>query len=260
MAKRKTDQPLLPLILSVKAANWRMNDQDQDHADREFQKIREKALQRDGYRCRFCNFFSRKFQEVHHKDDDHHNNTLDNLVTACFMCHSVQHIGLSGHMKESVLIWLPEISQAALNHLIRSCIVARFTCTETPLSPPGTPPNRKIAPYADGGEILSAAESVMAALQDRSAEAAKLIGTSDPKELGSILQDIAIQRPDIYETRGEILNGIRLMNLGKKMSNDKDVLVEHVRAWIDPKTNGPYSSGLKADSWSEIMRDVLGIS
>lgn len=100
----------------------------------------------------------------------------------------------------------------------------------------------------------------MAALQDRSAEAAKLIGTSDPKELGSILQDIAIQRPDIYETRGEILNGIRLMNLGKKMSNDKDILVEHVRAWIDPKTNGPYSSGLKADSWSEIMRDVLGIS
>lgn len=57
---------------------------------------REKALERDGYKCVLCG--SDHLLQVHHKDEmgrstpkELRNNSLDNLITLCASCHIKQH-------------------------------------------------------------------------------------------------------------------------------------------------------------------------
>lgn len=77
-------------------AGWRRDDWMAADADAEFKLVRQKVLERDEHTCRFCGFRAPKWQEVHHLDDNHHNNDPDNLVTACMFCHMVHHLGLAG--------------------------------------------------------------------------------------------------------------------------------------------------------------------
>ena len=62
-------------------------------------------------------------QDVHHVDDDHTNNQLNNLVTADPLCHGVNHIGQVGLSGDGRIIYLPEVNQRDLNHLQRTCFV-----------------------------------------------------------------------------------------------------------------------------------------
>ena len=82
-------------VLSVKRKQWRMeqSEHDRNEADAVFQEVRKKVLDRDGRRCWFCGFTSTAHQEVHHLDDDHTNNRLDNLVTICNIDHLCFHLG-----------------------------------------------------------------------------------------------------------------------------------------------------------------------
>ena len=109
---------LRPLKLAVKRSAWRpAGHYESTHGD--WGRVREQILSRDRYTCVYCGFSSEKYQEVHHLDGDHDNNIPENLVTACSFCHATQHIGLCGKEGRGKLIWLPEMSQAALNHAIR---------------------------------------------------------------------------------------------------------------------------------------------
>jgi len=111
----------LPLILSVKRGVWRKDDSEDsmESSDKEFQDIRKSILIRNNNTCQACGFKSGKFQEVHHKDDDHSNNDKDNLVTVCPFCHKTYHLGFCGLGGFGTLIHMPELSQAALNNIVR---------------------------------------------------------------------------------------------------------------------------------------------
>ncbi len=109
---------LKPLRLAVKRQAWRpAGHYESTHND--WSRIRTDILKRDAYSCVYCQFSCEKFQEVHHLDSDHDNNLPENLVTACALCHATQHLGLCGKEGRGLLIWLPEMSQATLNHAIR---------------------------------------------------------------------------------------------------------------------------------------------
>ena len=109
---------LQPLKLAVKRAAWRpAGHYESTHGD--WTRIREQILSRDRHTCVYCGFASEKYQDVHHLDSDHDNNIPENLVTSCMFCHATQHIGLCGKEGRGQLIWLPEMSQAALNHAVR---------------------------------------------------------------------------------------------------------------------------------------------
>jgi len=107
-------------VVGVKRLKWRMDDEHADEADTEFAKIREEMLKRDNYTCRFCGFRSSKYQEIHHFDDNHQNNTPANLVTVCTLCHQVHHIGLAGQRGGAFFALLPELSQVEVNHIARA--------------------------------------------------------------------------------------------------------------------------------------------
>lgn len=109
---------LQPLKLAVKRTAWRpAGHYESTHGD--WSRVREQILSRDRHTCVYCGFASEKYQDVHHLDGDHDNNIPENLVTACMFCHATQHIGLCGKEGRGQLIWLPEMSQASLNHAIR---------------------------------------------------------------------------------------------------------------------------------------------
>lgn len=126
-----------PLVIGVKRSTFRMHDPDADVKNADYVNARSEALQRDRWTCRWCQFASSPgekcrpgtleesgFLEMHHLDDDHGNNDLSNLATACPFCHEVHHAGNAGHLERAVLIWLPEMSHEALHRLCHASFAA----------------------------------------------------------------------------------------------------------------------------------------
>lgn len=237
----------LPLTLSVKCENWRMYDKASSEADAEFSMVRKKALERDNHTCRFCNFRATKWQEVHHANDDHADNRMDNLVTACSFCHMCQHIGLAGQNKEAVLVWLPTISQADLHHFVRTALVAQ-RCGEIIKSDPRAKTDM-IRSYREASDL---AKSVLASFRSGEAQAERRLGTSCPREIGNAM----LMLPDeAYAKRSETLSGIRLLPLGHRMQNGDNIMQKQVDSWIE--AGGPYFS-LKPNTWVGVFRSILG--
>lgn len=139
---------LYALQIGVKRTLSRINDPRADDAQAEFERVRGRIMERDRFVCRFCGIHTTPsnghpsgYFEVHHLDDDHHNNRPDNLVTACPFCHMVFTAGLRGDnlglrhggnpTDSAHLLWLPGISQNLLNRLSHVVFqVLRLTAVE----------------------------------------------------------------------------------------------------------------------------------
>jgi len=117
-----------PIVLSVKrnSGSWRGNDANIESNDDAFKAVREDILKHNRYTCKFCGFESRKYQHVHHRDNDHSNNNKGNLLVACAYCHQSHHVGFAGVGGESVLIHFSARSQVWINHLTRLYFVSQL--------------------------------------------------------------------------------------------------------------------------------------
>ena len=111
------------IVLSVKRGRFRRDDPDAESADMDFKANRPRVLARDQHTCVFCDFTADNWQDVHHRDDNHTHNDIDNLVTCCKICHACHHIWLASQNNGGVLIYLPEIEQTLLNRLVRAMFV-----------------------------------------------------------------------------------------------------------------------------------------
>lgn len=85
-----------------------------NHDETRFGGNRQKALERDGYKCVLCG--ATENLAVHHKDDsgqtDNPNHELDNLITVCNSCHTKQHnprLNTTPHVINTCLICGNEI-------------------------------------------------------------------------------------------------------------------------------------------------------
>ena len=238
---------LLPLFLSVKTQNWRMNDRNSMESDAEFQRVRKKALDRDQHTCRFCGFKNNKWQEVHHFNDDHADNRLENLVTACPYCHLCQHIGLAGANKEAILIYRPEITQVQLHHLVRTAQVAErhYDSLRNETDAAGQPkrsPNLKLA-----AEAAEMAKSLMAALKASAEGARQHLLTSDPVDLANAM---LLMPDEAYARRKDFLAGIRLLPLGVRNVGSENRMTEMVDTW---RTGGAAYSNLLPNTWKTLI-------
>jgi Restriction endonuclease len=233
VAKTK-QKPEDSFILGAKRATWRGEDEASAQADERFRAVKPKVFKRDNYKCKFCGFQSRKWQEIHHIDSDHHNHDPRNLATICSFCHMTFHIGRAGLAGEAELIWFPELSQQQVNHLARTCFVAMRT----------------------KGTTNEAGESVFSGLRIRAEEARRRLGTSDPADLGEAL--LAIDEAH-YSKRGEILDGVRLLPLGRKYVGERDIFPKMVDFWVS--RHGPFAKS-RPKQWraaaSKIMRRLPG--
>ena len=150
--------------------------------------------------CRFCAARSAKPQEPFSCLDED---------GACPLCHLVRHLERPTIDEEAVLIWLPELTQAALIAIVREAHrrLAEYGMLHLAAAGRSAAGDTRLEP--DAREALAA----IAALRGRSEEAEARLGSSSPKALAAALLQLA---PEAYAERAQRLHGLRLMPLGRE--------------------------------------------
>lgn len=228
----------LPLALAADPSRWR---QDPPRVE---QGVADQVFGRDGHACRFCGFQAAGRQEVVRLDAGLSEiaqlprksfgfccetaglrrfargcPALADLLTACPLCHDCRHLGRDGVEQGFAVIWLPEASQAVLNHLVRAVHVV--------LHEHGEPPHMAERPANDTPALRSAFNSYRA-LAGRMAQARSRIGTTSPRELGEAL----IGLPPAARAKGaELTGGLRLLSRGRLFRDGEDVYPDLLDAW-----------------------------
>jgi intracellular multiplication protein IcmJ len=131
---------------------------------------------------------------------------------SCAPCSLVRHLERKTIAEEAVLIWLPDLSQAALNALANG--VHRRLAAEGALYLAASPF------VASSSERPNPALEAIRAIEMRRADAETLFGTSSPRVLGQALMRA---KPDLYAQRATRLGGLRLWSLGKFFVDGEDV-------------------------------------
>ena len=205
---------LLPLVPSAHLSAW-IPDADTEGV----REAHHATLLRDEYTCRFCGFQALDRQDVVPVEGNPINQTADKLVTSCVLCATVQQLGRPTAAQEAVLIWLPQMSQAVLNNMVRGIHLSLRLEGQSPLL--GNRPTKDTP-------LVRAAWRAYDALAARQPDADLHIGTVSPVELAAALLDMA---PASYARRGDMLGGIRVLHRGQHFRNGTDVYPEILKSW-----------------------------
>jgi hypothetical protein len=132
--------------------------------------------------------------------------------SSCIPCSLVRHLERETIAEEAVLIWLPDLSQAALSALAN--VVHKRLAAEGALY-------LAASPFAvTWSETPNPALEAIRAIEMRRAEAETRFGTSSPRVLGEALMRA---RPNLYADRARRLGGLRLWSRGKFFVDGEDV-------------------------------------
>ncbi len=197
-------------------------------------ELKKTIFQRDDNTCQCCGFKAEKYQEIHYIDNNPKNLDSDNLATLCIFCHQCFNLEQATAMRSGVLVWLPEISQIDLHHVMRAVYVARIS----------------------QGPMAEAARVTLDTLMGRREEVRRRIQTDDPLVLSVVLKDFLTGR--YYEERTERLKGIRLLPLDRRLIKESDLEFNQfpqILAYWRSK-DGPF--GDRAPTlWTNIYKNVL---
>jgi hypothetical protein len=145
-----------------------------------------------------------------------------NAPPACVLCQLVRHLDRPRIDDEALLIWLPEMSQPALNMLMRS-IQSRLRALGERLDLEGVP-----ALDTEDRPWLYHAQRVLIARREA---AAGRLGSDRPSELADALLRLA---PAVYARRTQLLAGVRLLPSGRFFDGEIDILPTIVDSWRSP--------------------------
>lgn len=187
----------------------------------------EKTLRRDDFTCRFCGFRSEQYQRVVPWEGAGD----PPFATACHFCEQCVMLERAGLMGAGALVWLPEISQAELNHILRAIYVARAGKTE----------------------LAPAATRAFDALMARRTDAKKRLGSDDPLLLATVMHESLTD--DEYESAAQKLEGVRLLPFDKHLvrtqKGDINQFPQIVKYWRS--ASGPYAQ-LPVEQWAEMFK------
>ena len=190
----------------------------------------QKTLDKDDNTCRFCGFSSSKFQRVISYNDDKDKSVL---VTSCIFCEQVANLDRGAVTGAGILIWLPEIPQTNLNHIVRAIYMTREA----------------------GGAMAELANRAMDALMARRAEAKKRLGSDDPLLLATVLCESL--SPAENRKSAAKLNGLRLLPADKYLirtgQGADNLLPDMLKFWASD--SGPFSR-MPSDTWEKMFREV----
>lgn len=200
---------LLPLLLSAHPSAWTAvagHPQGQERTN-------------ETTHCRFCGLVAAERFEPFHCNGDHDDDTAENIVPACPLCHLVQHPDRPRIEDEATLIWMPEMSQAVLNRLVRG-IHLTLHATDESLDMGRAPRGRSPGPIA--------AFRAYRSLHKRAAPALDRLGTNSFALLGVALLHMTAAQ---YAQRGDLLAGLRLLPLGRLFVDQTDIYPDILTAW-----------------------------
>jgi intracellular multiplication protein IcmJ len=150
----------------------------------------EDVWREDDFVCQFCGFRAEKYQRI---VAGNWAGQQRSALTACIFCEQCFALETVGVVGAGYLVWLPEISQAELNHLCRAIYLAR----------------------GQSDDLAARAQTALDALMARRGEAKKRLGSDEPLLLGTALLENL--EPEEYAARGKKLNGIRLLPLNRRL-------------------------------------------
>jgi intracellular multiplication protein IcmJ len=230
---------LLPITLGVKrhadAQGSGGGKKRKPLSKSQLSKIIQETLRKDSFTCRYCGFSSKQFQKAIPKDWAVSDPRDGEMVTACIFCEQCFSLEGVGPMGSGTLIWLPEISQAHLNHIMRAIYAARAQIDVAPET------------------IKDCADRAFDVLFNRRGEAKRRIGTDDPMVLAAALLENAGDKS--YKDRAAKLEGVRLMPLDKRMvpnaqGAETDQFPAIITYWVSP--DGPFGK-LPPEKWADLL-------
>lgn len=195
----------------------------------------KQVLERDGNACVYCGFVAKKYQLVRAKPGVSNPSGAADHITTCIFCEQCLHVDDVPHMKSGVLIWLPELSQADLNHLVRAIYVARIS----------------------QGGIADTARRMLDVLLSRREQVLKRIRTDDPAVLASVLRDFISARA--YNDREAKLEGVRLLPLDRRMVREGELEFNQfpqILAYWRSK-DGPFGQ-MMPNTWGGLYTQLKG--
>ena len=133
---------------------------------------------------------------------------------SCVQCHLVLNLDRPSIDDEAILSWVPEISQAALNIIVRELHCQLHARRTSFVSRPG-------------------AHFVTRIFNDRARVANDVLGTSRPSELA---QSLSLMRPASYTERHRLLGGIRVLAVGRFFVEQEDIYPEILDEWCGSPT------------------------
>ncbi len=220
---------LFPIALGVRRKSGTESSVSAQ-APRLDKKKAEKTLRRDDFTCRFCGFRAEQYQRIVtcEKAGD------PPFATACGFCEQCLTLDRTGLSGAGILIWLPEISQVQLNHIMRAAYVAR----------------------AAKGDIGAAGSRVADALMTRRTDAKKRLGSDDPLLLATVLHESL--GDDEYNDAATKLEGVRLFPLDKHLvrttKGDVNQFPQMVKYWCSP--SGPFAR-MPVEQWSDLFKKAM---
>lgn len=205
----------------------------------EFNAFKQSVLERDGHACALCSFESKKYQDVAPKPGVSADQALklqaNDWRTLCQFCHQATDVGVAASMGSGVLLWLPEIPQAELNHMARAVYVARVS----------------------QGPLADASRRIMEALMKRREACKQRIGTDDPVLLTTVMSDyLEDKHRDAVPKK---LEGVRLFPLDRRMIQEGEVSFNQfpqILAYWRSK-EGPFGAHLPGQ-WIEHYLSLTG--
>jgi intracellular multiplication protein IcmJ len=155
-------------------------------------------------------------------------------ATTCIFCEQCLHLERAAVTGAGLLLWLPEISQADLNHLARAIYVARL----------------------DQGPMAELATRALDALTQRRSDAKKRLGSDDPMLLATILRE-SLNDNEI-KVASKKLDGIRLLPSDKYMvrgaHGDSNRFPQIAKYWVS--ASGPFGAW-PASKWHDMLQQAL---
>jgi len=216
----------LPIILGISTSS----DAEKGRSPPQ-KSIVEKVLKRDDFSCRFCGFRAKQYQRVIPYPDAGD----PPFATACTFCEQCLMLERAGITGAGILIWLPEIAQAELNHILRAIYVARAD---------------KKSPT-----MATQATRALDALTARRSEAKKRLGSDDPLLLATIMHE-ALNDDERAQTAARI-DGIRLLPAEKHVVRTSKGDVNHfpqiVTYWLSK--DGPFGQH-PVEGWDEMFKNA----
>jgi len=187
-------------------------------------------------RCAFCGLPTGKYQ-VQSSSPRQSSRNDTGRVPACPLCALPQHLERSRIDDEAALVWLPEMSQQAINAMMREIHIQIRSLGED---------LQADAIFRYRSPSHRALYYARAVLAERTRPAVDRVGTHSAHELGLALLELS---PAACARRAALLGGLRLLPLGRFFEGDKDVYPEIVDAWRKPsdksgmltKTADPHS-------------------
>lgn len=192
------------LLLDASRKAWKMSSTHGTEYDKYYNKkyksVWDKVWARDKNRCYYCGFTAKKYQEIHHLNNDHDDNSMDNLVTVCPLCHQNFHLDTASTTNGGKIIWLPEFSQQELNYLCRAIFIAIEEAEQAELE------QKEVIGFAKIARMLESSLAERTLITEQHIHP----GASDPANFANALINMSEEQ---YERRNLFITPFKLLHL-----------------------------------------------